>query len=394
MRTSRLLLPALPVSVVLLLLGAARALAAGPATGTVRVEGVAHTLLAATSVTTTTAPVVNDGNPAHACEGTSALGALQDATGGNWIGEWSEKYSQYFINGIEGETHTYTEHALSYFWSFWLNDVESSVGACGAHFEHGDRVLFFPICDELCSGGEPTPLEIEAPAAANVGEAMPVTVKQYSKTGEPSPAVNATIAWPGGSATTDPQGHATVCFGAAGVTEIRVTGAETAPPSVRTETSISVHSGSDGTCGTQAPAPTTTSQKAPREEAHAPYHGPFAVVSRMTDLIDGHVYSRRNAPRLLEGEVVAHTGVTSASLELRRSYRGRCWAFNGVVAEFRRERCGHGSFFVVAHGASFSYLLPAALGPGRYVLDSEASDSAGNHTTLARGTTRIVFYVR
>jgi len=292
------------------------------------------------------------------------------------------------------ETHTYTENVLSYFWSFWLNDAEAPVGACAAQFEQGDRVLFFPVCDELCSGAEPTPLEIEVPAAANLNEAVSASVKQYSKKGEPSPAARATIAWPGGSTRTDPQGHATVSFGVAGVTEVRVTGAEAGPPAVRTETSICVHDGNDGTCGTQAPAQTSNTPKPPGELAKAPYRGPFAVISRMTDVIDGHVYSRRSAPRLLDGKVIAHTGVTSASLELRRSYRGRCWAFDGVVAEFRRARCGHGSFFVVAHGASFSYLLPAALGPGRYVLDSEATDSAGNHTRLARGTTRIVFYVR
>ena len=49
-----------------------RALAAGPATVTVRVEGSTETKLPSTVVTTTTASVVKDGNPAHACSGTSA----------------------------------------------------------------------------------------------------------------------------------------------------------------------------------------------------------------------------------------------------------------------------------------------------------------------------------
>jgi hypothetical protein len=38
--------------------------------------------------------------------------------------------------------------------------------------------------------------------------------------------------------------------------------------------------------------------------------------------------------------------------------------------------------------------MPFALGRGEYVLDIEATDAAGNHTTLARGTSRIRFYVR
>src|SRR5690349_1099015 len=46
---------------------AAPALAGTPSAVSVRVEGLAETKLTATSVTTTAAPVVKDGNPAHAC---------------------------------------------------------------------------------------------------------------------------------------------------------------------------------------------------------------------------------------------------------------------------------------------------------------------------------------
>ena len=53
-----------------------------------------------------------------------------------------------------------------------------------------------------------------------------------------------------------------------------------------------------------------------------------------------------------------------------------------------------GSFFKVASTPSFSYLLPGALERGRYVLDIEATDVAGNRTSLARGSSRVVFYVR
>ena len=82
------------------------------------------------------------------------------------------------------------------------------------------------------------------------------------------------------------------------------------------------------------------------------------------------------------------------SLELRRSYKGRCFAFDGVSTRFVKARCGQGSFFKVSNDGLFSYLLPAALAPGRYVLDIEATDAAGNHTALARGSSRVVFYVR
>ncbi len=81
------------------------------------------------------------------------------------------------------------------------------------------------------------------------------------------------------------------------------------------------------------------------------------------------------------------------SLRLRRSYKGRCYAYNGASERFGSARCGHGSFFKVGARSSFSYLLPASLPAGRYVLDVRANDVAGNRTTLARGTSRVVFYV-
>jgi hypothetical protein len=117
-------------------------------------------------------------------------------------------------------------------------------------------------------------------------------------------------------------------------------------------------------------------------------------VAGVKGLADGHVYPPGAAPRVLSGNVISHTAVSSVSLRLRREYRGRCFAFNGATERFRRARCGSGAFFKVASNGVFSYQLPAALAPGRYVLDVEASDAAGNQTTLARGSSRIVFYVR
>jgi hypothetical protein len=111
-------------------------------------------------------------------------------------------------------------------------------------------------------------------------------------------------------------------------------------------------------------------------------------------LLDSHTYKRGHAPRVLSGSVLAHTTVSSVSLTLRRSYRGRCYAFNGVSTRFVRARCGTGHPFKVSDNGVFSYLLPSALPPGRYVLDIQATDAAGNRTTLARGTSRVVFYVR
>ncbi len=250
---------ALVATVVLSMLAfASAALAAGPATVTVEVEGLTETKLPPTQVTTTTVPVVKDnkeGNPEGSCAGTSAAGALQLATGGNWSGPWSSKYNQYEIFTIEGETHLFEEGSkANYYWSFWLNDKESTEGACETELEAGDRVLFFPACYGEDCPPSPTPLGLEAPPSADANEPVTVTVSQYTAKGEASPAVGATVSGGGTSAMTDSQGHATLKFYGDGTYTLEAIGSDEAPtPGVRTETTICVHEGNDGTCGTTAP---------------------------------------------------------------------------------------------------------------------------------------------
>lgn len=388
---------ALAAAAALALLGAPPA-SAGP-TVSVRVEGLNETLIAPTTVTTTTAPVVNDGDPADSCEGTSALGALQLASGGNWTGTW--ELGQYFIDSIAGESHLYHAGERSYYWAFWVDDKYSEAGACDVQLENGERLLFVPECDEDCpSGPSPTPLEIEAPAVAELGESVPVTVRQYDQAGEPSPAAGASITWPGGSASTDPQGEALLTFARTGVVAVHVTGAASGPPAVRTEASICIHRGDDGNCGTSAPAstPSVSGSAALPATGAAGFqssHGPaVALAAQLEGVREGRVYGAGRAPRILSGRAAGDSPVTALSIELHRRYRNRCSQYSGTRERFVPARCGHGSFFKVSGDGTFSYLLPAPLGPGRYVLDIEATDAQGQRTTLARGTTRIVFYVR
>lgn len=374
------------------LLPLAPAIAAGPATVTVRVEGSTETLVQPTQVSTTMASVVKDGNPAHSCTGTSAAGALQLATGGNWSGEWFSGL-RYSVETIAGQSFPFTQ---PYYWSFWLDDKSATTGICEAELSSGDSILFFPECFSETVGvcpPAPNPLGIEAPAVAEVGSPVTVTVTSYANaTGAPSPAVGAAITGKGVSATTDSGGHATVTFSSP---ETSVSLRATAAGSVRTETTLCVHRGNDGTCGTQvAPGLAGSQASAGGTSTGAPYRGPYALVPRLPGLTEGHVYKHGHAPRVLGGSVLAHTSVSSIDLTLRREYRHRCSAFDGVSTRFVRARCGTGKPFKVSDNGLFSYLLPFALPPGRYVLDIQATDAAGNHTTLARGTSRIVFYVR
>jgi hypothetical protein len=395
---------ALSAALLCLLLGAPAApaaLAGSPATVTVRVLGQASNYEALTSleqVTTTTTPVTKDGG---SCSGTSAAGALELATGGDWEGTWSTKYDDYEVTSIDKLSFPFEESSpANYYWSFWLNDTYEEVGICEAELEAGDQVLFVPSCYGASCPPEATHLlGIEAPATAEVDKPVTVTVRAYPAAGgTPSTVAGAIVDGGGTSAETNAEGHATLTFSDDGSYTLRAIGsAEEEPRSLPAEASICTHSGADGTCGTSLPSgsssivpPATGLPQTP------PYTGPYALVAGATGITEGHVYSRKDAPRVLAGKVSSQGGsVTSISLRLRRSYHGRCWAYDGSRARLQRAACGHGSFFKIASGGdSFSYLLPSRLPPGRYVLDIEATDSAGSRTALDRGSSRIVFYVK
>jgi len=383
------LLLALSLLAVLALTGAPAALAGAPVT--VRVEGLNQTLLGPTQVTTdAAASVVKDANNEHSCSGASAAGALQLATGGNWNGEWFAGFG-YSVETVLGETHAFEPGAAAnYFWSYWLDNKASSVGICEGELQAGESILFFPECfsETGACPAPPNPLGVSAPAVAQLGAPIAVTVTSYDNvSGAASPAAGAAVTGGGAAATTDSAGHATLAIPQAGSIQLQVT----APGSVRTETTVCVHNGNDGTCGTTSPSGVIAAGPGITLE---PYKGPYAVVAQATGVQDGHFYPRGRGPKVLGGTIATHTSVSSVGLKLRRSYRGRCFAYDGVAERFKRARCGEGSFFTVGSAPSFSYLLPAALAPGRYVLDMQASDAAGNRTTLARGTSRIVFYVR
>ena len=366
---------------------ASAAHAAGPVSVVVRVEGTNQTLVPPTEVTTTAAPLVKDGNPEHSCPGTSALGALQLATDGNWSGPWEAKFKQYELFSIEGESHEFGSGA---YWDVWINHKESQQGACEAEPETGQEVLLFP-CSEAAAC--PSPLGIE-PAKADVGE-VAVTVKKYGANGEAVPVAGATVT--GAATPTDASGHTTLTFSSPGTYTLHAT----APESVRDETSICIHAGNDGTCGTQAPSgPASASTPAALGVAGVRYTGPNGIVAKAGGVIDGHVYGPGAAPRLLQGTVSGSAGLRDVKLRLTRTLRhggrrARCSYYDGLSERFRVMKCGavHGRYFSVGARASVSYLLPSALAAGRYVLDIEATDAAGNQTRLARGTSRIVFYV-
>jgi hypothetical protein len=398
MHLSRRISLALVAACISLSLLASAAIAAEPTTVTVRVEGFdGVTLLPQTQVRTSTAPVPVEGG---VCSGTSVGGALYDATHGDW--DAKEASTGVEILGIQGVNLPPFGTEDYAYWSIWVNNEFAQSGACAEQARPNMDIVFAAQCFALglyCPTSATAPdhfLTMTAPTSTDVGagESVSVTVGSLGTASGTSEALPEGVTVTGGPTTVSPnaEGVATLKFTASGSYTLQAHAADSVPSDPYT---VCVHSGNDGNCGTTGPSGSSSGSSSGGVLGYSSssYKGPYAVVAEIAGLIDGHHYRRGHAPRVLAGKVLAHTGVASVSLRLRRSYGNRCYAYNGSSERFVRARCGQGSFFKVGTQASFSYLLPEALPPGRYVLDVQASDLVGNRTTLARGTSRVVFYV-
>jgi hypothetical protein len=228
---------------VALLIASSLPAASASAPVTVRVEGPGSTLLPATAVRLSSAAVVKDGVKADSCPGTSAAGALQQATAGRWVGTWSKSFKGYLLTGIDGVSFPSTG---AKFWAFWVNDKPASLGICGYDPKPGDSLLFFPDCyGKKCPPNDGV-LGLKAAATAVVGKPFAVKVTAYSDAkGAPSPKSGARVSGGGASATTSATGAATLTFAHSG----RVTVDVTAAHSVRTEASVCVAASAGGSCG-------------------------------------------------------------------------------------------------------------------------------------------------
>lgn len=218
MRTRQIVILA-ATAVLATLTASAPAVAGTPATVSVRVEGESSTLLPLTTVTTTTTSTPPPGN----CPGTTAAGALQLATSGNWDHEA-------YIQTILGETHEWMIGDPRY-WALWVNDKYAEEGACTLQLSEGDRVLFL-VDTATAPEYTPTvfPLELSgAPAEITQGESTTVTVDKYSTSGVASAAKGVAVKGGEATVTTNASGQATVKFNALGTAHLRGTKSGFAP---------------------------------------------------------------------------------------------------------------------------------------------------------------------
>ena len=110
----------------------------------------------------------------------------------------------------------------------------------------------------------------------------------------------------------------------------------------------------------------------------------------------GAVIWLNTSPRLIHIAVAeSGSGVRTVKLRLTRRVGERCFSYSGKRERFIGAKCGTGFFFTVSDRADFTYLLPARLPRGHYVLDVSAIDRSFNRDSVGdRGRNRSVFDVR
>ena len=315
-------------------------------------RGSNETLLPATEVTTTTAPVVKDGNPADACTRHQRGGrAASWPSTGNWEGELVQRPSATRSKRSRRDATRLKPSAAGELLLVLLAE-QQVVGSASARSNSstGDSsAVRSPNASVRPEHARrrPTRSTSTAPAVAEAGVRDGHRHVLCQRDGRADACGGSHGHGRGASATTDPSGQADARRRPA--PEMCVLQVN-APGSVRTETTVCVHNGNDGTCGTTGPSS--------RDGFRAPVAARRPTQARTRSLRKSRASSNStstrasDAPRVLSGTVIAHSAVASVSLELRRAYKGRCYAYDGVIQPLRRSALWQGSFFKVSTNAA------------------------------------------
>jgi hypothetical protein len=364
----------------------------------VEIEG--QNVIQAPAVVDTAASVSKPGGAS--CSGASPASALESAVGGDWDG------GAYSVERIRTESHPIVSGGSS--WGLYVNGSFFNGTVCDAVLHDGDKVLFY-WSDAFASEGYDEPVLLDAPTSATPGVPFTFTAKDLTTdfSTYPSPPSAQTPA----AGATVTGGTATATIGADGTAQVTVAGgpytlvahhANRAPARV----AGCATNGHDGFCGTTAPggtSTTTTGVPTGPSPCHTNGHDGLCGTAdttppsaKITAIAEGRKYAKGKGPRQLGGTVGGDgSGIADVRLRLTRNDKGKCSTYDGKTEKFKTiKKCGatHGRWFSVGTKNDWSYLLPSALGRGRYVLDVVAVDKAGNKvTSLARGTTRVVFTV-
>jgi hypothetical protein len=361
----------------------------------VEIEG--QTVVKAPTVVDTAASASKPGGAQ--CTGAVPATALESAVGGDWDG------GQYTVTRILAEDRPFGPSGS---WSFFINGKYINDSACTAPLAEGDKVLFY-WSNAYADAGYDEPVLLDAPSTAVPGQAFAVKASEATTafddngTGTTTlgPSSGATVSGGTAAVTTGADGKASVTVNGGPYTLVLTKG-NRAPARI----AGCATTGRDGLCGSPAsgggllpapgpaPAPCLTN-------GHDGFCGSpdkVAANATITAVTEGKKYAKGKGPRQLGGKVAADgSGLADIRLRLTRNDGGKCTTYDGKTEKFKTiKKCGatHGVWFSAGSKADWTYLLPSKLGRGRYVLDVQVVDKAGNKTAqLARGTSRVVFTV-
>lgn len=372
------ILPGLVAGLMLLMAAPA---GAAPVTVQLRIEGASQTLFEGPVTTDVRTFRFSDDATEHRCDGTAdenggsspvpvptrgaAIAEASQRTPFVTSGQWFDSLGSPSFSEIAGESVDY-DPGTGRFLIEYKNAQAASVGSCGDPIGSGDDVLF------AYGDGSEQLLKLTGPASAQPGETATVKVADASSgAAVAGAAVGGSVSGADGNAVVGP-------FSQRGSQDLKATNSG----AIRSNRlRVCVSDGHDGACGSTPPG--SPAPAAGGRDSVAP--------SARIALRNGATFSRRRAPRLLRGSVAPDpSGLRVVKLRLTRRDGGRCAYFSGRLESWRGTRCGRSFWFGIGDRADWSYLLPARLPRGAYVLEAKAIDGAFN-----RGApTRVRFEVR
>jgi hypothetical protein len=383
------------VAAFLSLLVPASALAA-PALVRLRVEGLTSTIFEG-SVTSNAKIVTTAAGGSHQCgtTGPTATTVLDDgaiAGGFSWDGTYSSSFGDFFVSRVGPDANDDTNFR---YWGFGVNFQDGQAGGCQTTVGAGDEVLW--AYDYFSKAHL---LKLNGPAVANVNDPVNVFVTD-GRAGGTAVSGAAVSGADVNNGASDANGQVTVRFTSTGLRRIKASKSDSVRSNALT---ICVHNGSDGTCGTTAPAPSPTPTPTPNPTPTpapnptptlAPGSGPItqpiapvaidppAVV--FTTMEAGERFAAARAPRVLRGTVdPGSASIRNVEIVLVRRRGAVC---DGLTADgtFRRlAACSRAPAVLTFPKTRFGFRLADRLGAGRYTIQAiaRAADGGAARTSL------------
>jgi hypothetical protein len=365
---------------VALLLAALAAFAApataSPVSATIRVEGVAGTLIPTTTLLTDARPIVSDDGKSHPLTVPSALTLTADAVeaGGRSLGcTWSDTYNDCFVNGFPDP---FGASATDY-WRLVVNGKDASAGFAGTPVHDGDRV---DVIATDYTTAEP-PLLALAPSRTTVplGTSFTVTVTSLDTSGRGTtgPAAGALVSYGSLQAVAGADGTVSFMGTGPGYSSVSATLAGATSSQL---VSVCAYGADPTICKLPAPAtpapPAAAANTAPISAASSTAADRIAPSTHFTAPIAFR--KLKQVKRLVGVTAPDRSDIESVSYALAKRVGTLC-SFrraNGTLAP--ASSCAKAIWLPATGRAFWHVTLAKPLAAGRWRAFSRATDGAGN----------------